>query len=51
MSSPPLNQNTYIVTKIAELDTIWDDLQNGVEQVFRKKNENMSKYRYMELYS
>ncbi|XP_053211468.1 cullin-1-like isoform X2 [Panonychus citri] len=47
-SGPGSNKN-------ADLDGIWDDLKSGIEQVYilktDKKRENMSKNRYMELYT
>ncbi|XP_015789289.1 cullin-1 [Tetranychus urticae] len=38
-------------SKNADLDGIWDDLKSGIEQVYIHKTENMSKNRYMELYT
>ncbi|XP_074599588.1 cullin 1 [Brevipalpus obovatus] len=37
--------------KTADLDAIWGDLREGIEQVYIHKTENMTKDRYMQLYT
>lgn len=34
-----------------ELDEVWDDLEDGIRQIYKIQKQNMSKARYMELYS
>lgn len=49
--SEPSSYNQIGKARVTELDTIWDDLKNGIEQVYKRKNQGMSKIRYMELYT
>lgn len=37
--------------KPIDLDMIWGDLKQGIEQIYSNKTQNMSKIRYMELYT
>lgn len=38
-------------SKTTDLDTIWNDLKAGIEQVYLQKTQNMTKNRYIELYT
>ena len=34
-----------------DLDVIWDDLEEGITKIYKERSSNMSKNRYIELYT
>jgi len=51
--TPPNPQRTSQTgsLKPIDLEVIWDDLKQGIETIYSQKTQNMSKIRYMELYT
>jgi len=52
MASPPPGTNQRGGgSRTTDLNSIWEDLQQGITQIYAEKSVDMSKNRYIELYT